>query len=552
MSSSLHVPEYHDAERHFFKLNGVVCDEEPEECEQQVQRLRDKASHCDAERKVLLLKTKQLERTVSEHAPHTVVSDIARRFPTTTLMTTKYGTHPYPPLSSGKAAEPQLGVKGGAQLPLMSVQQGVAFYDKRRDDFQDSNNTDVLEAVRAFEKGLCTFTVAERAHGRSPLKDVYHPEPFGLPVFTTFVEMPGKVEALLTTPDFFILSNAQSPFPDHYPTTQKGHAASASLFHLLVIPTRRIYNAVTLSPENRKLLEDMESEAHRFVSFNLNKILTASKLEMIKKLIFFGRQAEVQSQCARFDDVARDFSSETPHLGFFFHVHPDHSVGHLHMHVFPLNDAVRTNREHDGKCCPVASVIVSSSSSSSSTPSYGPPEGVVDSGYVTVRMMIDQETFDLPRNVASMMKTIKNIIDDAGDDQEIPISNVSSHTFARIVDLCKQRLRLQNLESEDDEETRATIQASVDEWTRTFFQNYKLENVKELTQLINAANYLNCTEVFELACKHFASFCILKTPQQVRDMFGIQGDGGFDEDEKKKVEQELAENNPKSRKWKYL
>jgi hypothetical protein len=40
-------------------------------------------------------------------------------------------------------------------------------------------------------------------------------------------------------------------------------------------------------------------------------------------------------------------------LGMFFHVHNekagagDHSVGHLHMHVFPLNDELRTNYEHD-------------------------------------------------------------------------------------------------------------------------------------------------------------------------------------------------------------
>lgn len=44
-------------------------------------------------------------------------------------------------------------------------------------------------------------------------------------------------------------------------------------------------------------------------------------------------------------------------LGFFFHVHPDHTVGHLHMHCFALNAALRTNRAHDTKCVPVEAII---------------------------------------------------------------------------------------------------------------------------------------------------------------------------------------------------
>lgn len=43
-------------------------------------------------------------------------------------------------------------------------------------------------------------------------------------------------------------------------------------------------------------------------------------------------------------------SKEPLRLGFFFHAHPDHSVGHLHMHCFPLNGTIRMNRAHDDHC----------------------------------------------------------------------------------------------------------------------------------------------------------------------------------------------------------
>lgn len=161
------------------------------------------------------------------------------------------------------------------------------------------------------------------------------------------------------TPGFKVLPNAQTAFP----AAGSNAAASGSLFHALVIPTARIYNAVTLNKERYKLVRTMMDF---FDSTNpehedrVNMLMNACLESQNTKMKALGKSEEEQYYWTTvYNTMWNKFvaSGEELHLGMFFHVHNtdegkgDHTVGHLHMHVFPLNKHLRTNYEHDNKCC---------------------------------------------------------------------------------------------------------------------------------------------------------------------------------------------------------
>ena len=172
------------------------------------------------------------------------------------------------------------------------------------------------------------------------------------------------------------LANAQSVFVDDYPPSQGVVAASGSIFHLLTIPTFRVYNAISLPVANsdgeppltsKSLVTEMRDETRRFVFSNIDLVIARSELEAEAKLnkLYGKTESAEQLQLRKTNCLQRirktwsDFqhSGEQLELGFFFHIHDDHTIGHMHMHCFPLNDCLRTNLAHDFKCMPFDELI---------------------------------------------------------------------------------------------------------------------------------------------------------------------------------------------------
>lgn len=221
---------------------------------------------------------------------------------------------------------------------------------------------DDWSAIARFECSSDTLAKVMEIFPRSTIKDdAVFKKKLPNPAFTMMVEGKIPVAPLFVREDFWGLINAQSPFPKSYPPEDGGATASGSLFHLLVVPTRRVYNAVSLAVYHLPMLLAMRDEALRVLgTAPSEELVNRTKSAMVAKLVSFGANKEtVERWEACFDTMLEDFLKLNKPIewGFFFHLHPDHTVGHLHLHVFPLNKDLRTNHIHDSKCVPLDSVL---------------------------------------------------------------------------------------------------------------------------------------------------------------------------------------------------
>jgi hypothetical protein len=287
---------------------------------------------------------------------------------------------------------------------LVDIEQAFQKYIAHREAFSDTPKA--LAAVREFEMGvfvdgvrtLQSFGDVVAKYG-PVLKDLsYNFMPDKNPAFT-FLNEKNLVVPLFTghaigsfSPNlmkasimsFKGLVNAQSAFPESY--VKGGEAASGGLFHILIIPSSitdvgeaekplRIYNAVTLNGSHKNFLETMRTTAINYVLDQVQvarahpdgacDLMNRTAMEMAKKLEPPGKPSLLAEGTTLEQWNNKLWSrwqswlatNEPIQLGFFFHAHPDHTVGHLHMHCFPLNRALRTNKIHDEKCIPLESVL---------------------------------------------------------------------------------------------------------------------------------------------------------------------------------------------------
>ena len=85
-----------------------------------------------------------------------------------------------------------------------------------------------------------------------------------------------------------------------------------SYVHFLIIPKHRIYNAVTLTKADVPMLQRMHQKGIEMLNS-----------EALHQFYNVGRDLDLSPELIK-DSVS--------HLCFFVHVHPRHSVGHLHIH----------------------------------------------------------------------------------------------------------------------------------------------------------------------------------------------------------------------------
>jgi hypothetical protein len=189
----------------------------------------------------------------------------------------------------------------------------------------------------------------EHLHGMTPPKGF--PTEYTAPTFTILNET--GAENLYSDDYFCLYLNHSLPYRELYPNTSD--RAGMSFVHLLACPRERIYNAVTLEAKDRPLLEHMASTVSRLVDSDEFRRKVYDKL-----LLKFwpsmqeGFDEEVK---AKFSMQSNLWLHRTTgaNMGYYFHLHPHHSVGHLHMHCLANN--VRTNNLQNKKNTPLSEVL---------------------------------------------------------------------------------------------------------------------------------------------------------------------------------------------------
>lgn len=141
-----------------------------------------------------------------------------------------------------------------------------------------------------------------------------------------------------------IYLNSALPYPDN-----EGRAAM-SWVHLLTVPKKRIYNVKTLLHVDIALLEYMQKTTRDV--FSTSKYREKLFVMLLEQHV---RSGAVNDQFIHAMESLRNAKKEN--LSFWFHEHPYHSVGHLHMHVILDTTLTHAFDIHGSKNVPFDKVI---------------------------------------------------------------------------------------------------------------------------------------------------------------------------------------------------
>jgi len=139
----------------------------------------------------------------------------------------------------------------------------------------------------------------------------------------------------------------------------------------------------------------------------------------------------------------------------------------------------------------------------------------------------DGQEMNISRNIAVMSSTIKNMLEDLDEDDDnappIPLPSVDGKTLALIVRFCQhERDEPAKTDSENSEKP------PLSEWDIAFFKDMERQ---QLFEIILAANYLDIPILLDAACGRIADMIKAKTPEEIRQIFGIKNDFTPEEEE---------------------
>mmetsp|Transcript_56590 Transcript_56590/g.127701 ORF Transcript_56590/g.127701 Transcript_56590/m.127701 type:complete len:164 (+) Transcript_56590:101-592(+) len=142
------------------------------------------------------------------------------------------------------------------------------------------------------------------------------------------------------------------------------------------------------------------------------------------------------------------------------------------------------------------------------------------------------EVFEVDQEVASMSTLIKNMVDDSGTDEEIPLPNVKTAILSKVIDYCKYHKDNPPEEIQKPLKSINLIECGVSEWD----SEYVSIDQEVLFELILAANYLDIKSLLDLTCAKVASMIKGKNTEEIRKQFNIVND--FTPEEEAQVREE--------------
>merc|ERR1712203_1064021 len=130
------------------------------------------------------------------------------------------------------------------------------------------------------------------------------------------------------------------------------------------------------------------------------------------------------------------------------------------------------------------------------------------------------EIFEVEPEVACMATLIKNMVDDSGTDEEIPLPNVKTAILSKVIDYCKYHKDNPAEEIQKPLKSTNLIECGVSEWDAEYV------NIEQevLFEIILAANYLDIKSLLDLSCAKVASMIKGKNTEEIRKQFNIVND----------------------------
>jgi S-phase kinase-associated protein 1 len=146
----------------------------------------------------------------------------------------------------------------------------------------------------------------------------------------------------------------------------------------------------------------------------------------------------------------------------------------------------------------------------------------------------DGEEFKVLIKCATMSETIKNLIEDAGVNDAIPLPNVTGKILNKVIEYCNYHTENPTPQQEKEKDEKDT---TITGWDLDFCK----VDQPTLFELILAANYLDVKPLLDLTCKSVANMIKGKTPDEIRKTFNIKNDFTPEEEEQVRRENEWCE-----------
>lgn len=146
---------------------------------------------------------------------------------------------------------------------------------------------------------------------------------------------------------------------------------------------------------------------------------------------------------------------------------------------------------------------------------------------------LDEEIFEVERDVALMSETVKGMLDEVSTDKGIPLPNVTARILALVIEYCKKHV---DSSKASGDKPSATAEEELKGWDAGFV---KVDQAV-LFDLILAANYLNIKSLLDLTCQTVADMIKGKTPEEIRRQFNIKNDFTPEEEEEVRRENQWA------------
>ena len=143
----------------------------------------------------------------------------------------------------------------------------------------------------------------------------------------------------------------------------------------------------------------------------------------------------------------------------------------------------------------------------------------------------DGQIFEIDFEIAQKSETIKNMIQDLGDDNEeaIPFPNVTGEVLGKVIDW------MTVVNEEKDEKGEQYV---VDDDFENAYFNPEIVSQELLFSIILAANYMDLKSLLDRSCKTVANMIKGKTPEEIRKTFNIKNDFTPEEEEQIRKENE--------------
>ncbi|KAK1278881.1 SKP1-like protein 1A [Acorus gramineus] len=144
---------------------------------------------------------------------------------------------------------------------------------------------------------------------------------------------------------------------------------------------------------------------------------------------------------------------------------------------------------------------------------------------ITLRSL-DGEEFEVPKEVALMSVTIRNIIEDDWDGKNILLYNVESGVLAKVIEYCKRHSPATATTNNNE----ATTEEELEAWDKDFVMNM---DKHELFEVIMATNYMVVQGLMNLTCRSVADMVKDLSVEEVRVFFNVEND--FTEEEEAEI-----------------